>query len=222
MGFFRCSGSIALHLPWKALSHLSPFNCQECRTSSCLWEGAALQGAAATLAGVALHCATFMIPWNPLVPQDTSLRTLLRSCCKALLRTPFEDPFLEARLVVRPLRRFRAKLKDLLMGVFWGAVFALWRGCPRTAQQPIEMPTSTMASMGRFPSLMGRCPTLMGRFPDFVLRGRFTSWKSTGKQPIKKRGIKRFLKNRPIEFLANRFSWIGHLRSGQPNISGWE
>ena len=48
--------------------------------------------------------------------------------------------------------------------------------------------------MGRFPSLMGRFPTLMGRFTDFVLRGRFTSWKSTGKQPIKKRGIKRFLR----------------------------
>ena len=52
------------------------------------------------------------------------------------------------------------------------------------------MPTSTMALMGRFPSLKGRFPTLMGRFPDFVLRG---PWKSTWKQPIKKRGIKRFL-----------------------------
>ena len=47
--------------------------------------------------------------------------------------------------------------------------------------------------MGRFPSLMCRFPALMGPFTDFVLRGRFTSWKSTGKQPIKKRGIKRFL-----------------------------
>ena len=46
---------------------------------------------------------------------------------------------------------------------------------------------------GPFSLLMGRFPTLMGRFPDFVLRGRFTSWKSTGKQPIKKRGVKRFL-----------------------------
>ena len=54
------------------------------------------------------------------------------------------------------------------------------------------MPTSTMALMGRFPSLMGRFPPLMGRFPDFALRGRFISWKSTGKQPIKKRGVKRF------------------------------
>ena len=33
----------------------------------------------------------------------------------------------------------------------------------------------------------------MGRFTDFVLRGRFPSWISTGKQPIKKRGVKRFL-----------------------------
>ena len=37
---------------------------------------------------------------------------------------------------------------------------------------------------------MGLFPTLMGRFADFVLKGRFTSGKSTGKQPIKKRGIK--------------------------------
>ena len=47
--------------------------------------------------------------------------------------------------------------------------------------------------MGRFRSLMGRSPALMGRFTDFVLRGRFTSWKSTGKRPIQKRGIKWFL-----------------------------
>ena len=33
----------------------------------------------------------------------------------------------------------------------------------------------------------------MGRFTDFVLRGRFASGKPTGKQPFKKRGIKRFL-----------------------------
>ena len=41
-------------------------------------------------------------------------------------------------------------------------------------KQPTEMPISTMALMGRFPSLMGRFPPLMGRFPDFA-RGRFTS-----------------------------------------------
>ena len=45
--------------PQKALSHLSPFNCQGCRTSSCLWKGVAPQGGvAATLADVVLHCAT--------------------------------------------------------------------------------------------------------------------------------------------------------------------
>ena len=33
----------------------------------------------------------------------------------------------------------------------------------------------------------------MGRFPVFVLRGRFTSRKSTGKQPIRRCGVKRFL-----------------------------
>ena len=33
----------------------------------------------------------------------------------------------------------------------------------------------------------------MGRFLDIALMGRFTSQRSTGKQPIKKRGVKRFL-----------------------------
>ena len=83
---------------------------------------------------------------------------------------------------------------DLLMGLFRGAVFRHGGGA---LKQPIkdstETPTSTLALMGRFPSLMGRFPTLTGRFADFVLRGRLTSWKSPGKQPIKKRGIKRLL-----------------------------
>ena len=83
---------------------------------------------------------------------------------------------------------------DLLMGLFRGAVFQHgWGARKQPIKQPTEMPTSTMALMGRFASLMGRFPALMGRFPDFVLRGRFTSWKCSGKQPIKKRGIKRFL-----------------------------
>ena len=71
-------------------------------------------------------------------------------------------------------------------------------------KQPTETPTSTLALMGRFPALMGRLPTLMGRFADFVLRGRFTSWQSTGKQAfLKKRGIKRFLIS--LKFSTNRF-----------------
>ena len=83
----------------------------------------------------------------------------------------------------------------LLMGLFRGAVFRHGGGAlKQPIKQPTETPTSTLALMGRFPSLMGRFPTLMGRFTDFVRRGRFTSWKSTGKQPIKKRGIKRFLR----------------------------
>ena len=69
-----------------------------------------------------------------------------------------------------------AKVKDLLMGLFRGAVFGHGRGDQKQPiKQPIEMPTSTMALMGRFPSLMGRFPTIMGRFTDFVLRGRFAS-----------------------------------------------
>ena len=88
---------------------------------------------------------------------------------------------------------------DLLMGLFRGAVFCHGEGAlKQPIKQPTETPTSTLALMGRFPSLMGRFPTLMGRFTDFVLRGRFTSWKSTGKQPIKKRGIKMLLRNDQI------------------------
>ena len=84
-------------------------------------------------------------------------------------------------------------LIDLLMGLFRGAVFRHVGGAlKQPIKEPTETPTSTLALMGRFPSLMGRFPTLMGRFTDFVLRGCFTSWKSNGKQPIKKRGIKRF------------------------------
>ena len=80
------------------------------------------------------------------------------------------------------------------MGLFRGAVFRHGGGARKQPiKQPTEMPTSTMALTGRFPSLMGRFPTLMGRFPVFALMGHFPSRKSPGKQPIKKRGIKRLL-----------------------------
>ena len=60
---------------------------------------------------------------------------------------------------------------DLLMGLFRGAVFRHGGGDRKQPiKQPTEMPTSTMALMGRFSSLMGRFPTLMGRFTDFVRR----------------------------------------------------
>ena len=62
------------------------------------------------------------------------------------------------------------------MSLFRGAVFRHGGGgLKQPIKQPTEMPTSTLALMGRFPLLMGRFPTLMGRFTDFVLRGRFTS-----------------------------------------------
>ena len=62
------------------------------------------------------------------------------------------------------------------MGLFRGAVFRHGGGAPKQPiKQATEMPTSTLALIGRFHSLMGRFPTLMGRFPDFVLRGRFAS-----------------------------------------------
>ena len=78
------------------------------------------------------------------------------------------------------------------MGLFRGAVFRHGGGAlKQPIKQPTETPTSTLALMGRFPSLMGRFPTLMVRFTDFVLRGRFTSWKSTRKQPFLRKGALR-------------------------------
>ena len=75
-----------------------------------------------------------------------------------------------------PVLRDTARLIDLLMGLFRGAVFRHGGGAlKQPIKQPTDTPTSTLALMGRFPSLMGRFPTLMGRFTDFVLRGRFTS-----------------------------------------------
>ena len=55
------------------------------------------------------------------------------------------------------------------MGLSRGAVFRRGGGARKQPiKQPTDMPTSTMALMGRFPSSMGRFPTLMGRFTDFV------------------------------------------------------
>ena len=62
------------------------------------------------------------------------------------------------------------------MGLFRGAVFChRWGARKQPIKQLTEVPTSSTALMGRFPSLMGRFPTLIGRFPDVVLRGCFTS-----------------------------------------------
>ena len=62
------------------------------------------------------------------------------------------------------------------MGLFRGAVVRHGGGAlKQPIKEPTETPTSTLALMGRFPSLVGRFPTLMGRFTDFVPRGRFTS-----------------------------------------------
>ena len=57
------------------------------------------------------------------------------------------------------------------MGLSRGAVFRHGGGAlKQPIKQPTEMPTSTMALMGRFPLLMGRFPSLTGRFTDFVPR----------------------------------------------------
>ena len=56
-----------------------------------------------------------------------------------------------------------------LNGLSGGAVFRHGGGA---LKQPIKQPTETLTSTL---ALMGRFPSLMGRFTDFVLRGRFTS-----------------------------------------------
>ena len=80
------------------------------------------------------------------------------------------------KVLFRRLSSFESNFIDLLMGLFRGAVFRHGGGAlKQPIKDPTETPTSTLALMGRFPSLIGRFPTLMGRFTDFVLRGRFTS-----------------------------------------------
>ena len=63
---------------------------------------------------------------------------------------------------------------DLLMGLFRGAVLGHDGGARKQRiKQPTEMPTSTMALMGRFPSLMGPFSDLNGAFPKFRPKGPF-------------------------------------------------
>ena len=62
------------------------------------------------------------------------------------------------------------------MGLFRGAVFRHGGGARKQSiKQPTEMPTRTMALMGRFPLLMGHFRALTGHFLDFILRGRLFS-----------------------------------------------
>ena len=83
------------------------------------------------------------------------------------------------------------------MGLFRGAVFRHGRGARKQPiKQPTELPTSTMALMGLFPSLVGRFPTLMGRFPRFYPKGPLCllkiHWKTAheekGHQEVLERG----------------------------------
>ena len=95
---------------------------------------------------------------------------------KGSLRRSVFERFLNFQKPTVHNERFLNLIIDLLMGLFRGAVFRPGGGARKQPiKQPTEMPTSTMALMGRFPSFMGRFPTLMGRFPDFILRGRLTS-----------------------------------------------
>ena len=61
------------------------------------------------------------------------------------------------------------------------------------------MPTSTIALMGRIPSLMGRFLTLVGRFPDFVLRSRCTPLENPlENSPLRKSGKEKAHKHEEI------------------------
>ena len=79
-----------------------------------------------------------------------------------------------------------------LNGLFRGAVF-------RHSGVPENSPLSLM---GRFASLMGRFATLMGRFPECLNGPFFPLENPLEKQPIKKRGVKRFLRIGPFSFLT--------------------
>ena len=94
------------------LSHLSPLNGQECRTSSCLWKGVALQGGvAATLAGVALHCAT--------VPLGrTKNITVIFEIITFLQRTRIEHKLFSLKCFGRP-RGYPAKHPGISSPKVW-------------------------------------------------------------------------------------------------------
>ena len=63
---------------------------------------------------------------------------------------------------------------DLLMGLFRGAVFHHGRDARKQPiKQPAEMPTSTMALMGRFPLVNVPFSDLNGAFHRFRLKGLF-------------------------------------------------
>ena len=82
-----------------------------------------------------------------------------------------------------------------LIAVNWNWFLFLGFGPPNGLRLP-EIPKIAWNCLNR--------AELNGAFPDFVLRGCFASWTSTGKQPIKKRGIKRFLAH-------PKFSWLNML-----------
>ena len=102
------------------------------------------------------------------------------------------------------------KIIDLLVGLFRWAVFDNG-GVPEN---------SPLALMGRFASLMGRFfPTLMGRVPE-CLNGPFSLFKSHGKQPIKKRGIKRFLITIPKFLYVYVFLSLLKIQQAEKEIEG--
>ena len=79
-------------------------------------------------------------------------------------------------------------------GPFRGAVSAM-AGVPENS--PLSSRWNAMPSMGRFPAAFR---PVTGRFPEFVLRCRFTPWKSTGKQPI--------LRNKNVPLVNHAFARV--------------
>ena len=124
---------------------------------------------------------------------------------RVMVPPPLKKP--RRRVQCRPLRTESAKkspkIIDLWMGLSRGTVFRHGGGVRKQPiKQPTQMPTSTMALVGRLPSLMSCFLTLMARFPDFVLRGRFTSWTSTGNSQLRKGAS-----SEPFAIGPVQFSW---------------
>ena len=87
--------------------------------------------------------------------------------------TNFVQVWCATKFAQRPPRECPL-LIDLLMGLFRGAVFRHGGGARKQPiKQPTEMPTSTMALMGRSPLLNGPFSDLNGAFPRFRPKGPF-------------------------------------------------
>ena len=128
--FCRCSTGVALH-PLKILvSHLAPPRCpRRCRTEIWVWKGVALHGGvAATVAGVALHCATK----EP--PRRIFCQKMIYGTFPALIVSTL---FLHSmnRSKIRPTKRTLSWTHMCATLTFWRC----WPWGPQTYHQPCNL-----------------------------------------------------------------------------------